>query len=63
MEHESYSLWKTFHSIHQKLINNNLLTPNSKFGKLVEDLQDFGVPLEVKVEKWLNIFQNDDNMI
>ena len=56
MEHESYSLWKTFESIKEKLINNNLLTYNSKFGKLVEDLQDFGIPLEIKVEKWLKIF-------
>ena len=56
MEHEYYSLWKTIEFIKEKLIDNNLLIPNSKFGKLVEDLQDFGVPLEVKVEKWLNIF-------
>ena len=49
MEHESYSLWRTFEYLKEKLITDNLLASNSTFGKLVEDLQDFGVPLDIKL--------------
>ena len=43
MEHEYYTLWKTFQSIEEELIRRKLLYTNSKFRKLVEDLKDFGV--------------------
>ena len=39
MEHEYHSLWKTFQSIEEQLIQREFLIPNSKFGKLVGDLK------------------------
>lgn len=56
MEHEYYSLWKTFQSIEEELIKKNLLTPNSKFGKLVKVLKVFEYSLEKKIIKWQKIF-------
>ena len=63
MEHEYHSLWKTFQSIEEELIKRNILIPNSRFGKLVKVLKVFEFPFNKKLEKWYNLFKNDDEMI
>ena len=63
MEHEYYTLWKTFDYILEQLTNGKILSPNSKFVELVEDLKNFSVTLDNKLEKWLRIFNNDKDIV
>ena len=46
IEHDYYTLWKTFSYLKEQLIEGNILKPLNKFDKLVNDLKDFSVPLE-----------------
>ena len=39
------------------------MNSNSRYNELVNDLKDFKMHLNVKVEKWTSIFKNDEMMV
>ena len=63
LEHDYYSLWKSFNDVLQILKASKKLDQSSRYNDLVEDLKNFKIPLDIKIDKWTKIFKNDELLV